>query len=103
MATPPPLPHESVPRPRDLGEDPMMRMILPVGRSGWAIAAGYLGLLSFLVVFAPLALLAGILALREMRRDPSKHGMGRAIFGLVMGTIGTVALVALLVAWKRNG
>ena len=64
----------------------------PIGRSfalvvaGWAIAAGYLGLVSVLCVPAPLALLAGILAVREMKRDPKKHGMGRAVFGIVMGS-----------------
>src|SRR4051812_21407307 len=43
----------SGPRPpgerRDIGDDAGMRMLLPVGRSGWAIAAGYLGLFSFVV------------------------------------------------------
>jgi hypothetical protein len=82
-----------------LGEDPAMRLLLPVGRSGWAIAAGYLGLISVLCVPAPFALLAGILAIREMRRNPKKHGMGRAIFGIVMGVIGTVLLLIVLVAF----
>ncbi len=39
-----------------LGDDPAMRWILPVGRSGWAIAAGYLGLFSVLGVFGPFAI-----------------------------------------------
>ena len=38
-----------------VGDDPAMRMLLPVGRSGWAIAAGYLGLFSFIIFPAPLA------------------------------------------------
>jgi hypothetical protein len=82
-------------RPPDLGDDPAIRMLLPVGRSGWAIAAGYLGLVSVLCIPAPFALLAGILAIREMRRDPKKHGMGRAVFGIVMGGIGTVMLLIM--------
>jgi hypothetical protein len=85
-------------RHRDLGDDPGMRMLLPVGRSGWAIAAGYLGLISVLCIPAPLALIAGILAIREMRRNPKQHGMGRAVFGIVMGGIGTIALVLVIVA-----
>jgi hypothetical protein len=72
-------------------------MLLPVGRSGWAIAAGYLGLISVLCIPAPLALIAGILAIREMRRNPKQHGMGRAVFGIIMGGIGTVALVFVIV------
>src|SRR5437762_7452398 len=75
----------------DIGQDAGMRMLLPVGLSGWAIASGYLGLISVLILPAPFALLTGILAVREMRRNPKKHGLGRAIFGIVMGTIFTAA------------
>ena len=78
------------------GDDPMMRWLLPVGRSGWAIAAGYLGLLSFLGIFAPLALIAGFVAVRDIRRHPEKHGMGRAWFGIVMGVLGSIGLALLL-------
>lgn len=80
-------------RQQDIGQDAGMRMLMPVGRSGWAIAAGYLGLISVLVFPAPFAVIAGILAIREMKRDPEKHGMGRAIFGLVMGGLFTLALM----------
>lgn len=79
-------------RPRSLGDDPGARWLLPVGRSGWAIAAGYLGLLSFIIFPAPLALICAILALRDIRKHPDRHGMGRAIFGLIMGSLGTIAL-----------
>ena len=94
-------------RPREepeMGEDPALRMLFPVGRSGWAIASGYLGLISVLCLPSPLALFTGIMALREMKRNPKKHGMGRAIFGLVMGSIGTIllALFLVLAAFKGN-
>jgi hypothetical protein len=85
-------------KPPDIGEDAGMRMLLPVGRSGWAIAAGYLGLISVLCLPSPLALIAGILAIRDMRRNPKLHGMGRAIFGIVMGGIGTLGLVFILIS-----
>ena len=81
----------------DIGQDPGMRLLLPVGLSGWAISSGYLGLISVLLLPAPLALLTGILAILEMRRNPKKHGMGRAIFGIVMGTVFTAALVIAVV------
>lgn len=84
-------------RRKDLGEDAVVRMMLPVGRSGWAIAAGYLGLVSPLMIFAPFALVTGILAVREIRRNPKLHGMGRAVFGVVMGGICSVGLVIWLV------
>ena len=73
-------------------------MLLPVGRSGWAIAAGYLGLISVLVIPAPFALLFGILAIMDIRKNPKKHGMGRAIFGIIMGTLVTIGFLILFIA-----
>ncbi len=73
-----------------------MAMILPVGRSGWAIAAGYLALISILIIPAPLALITGIVGMIEIRRNPKKRGMGRAIFGIVMGSLGTAFLLFIL-------
>jgi hypothetical protein len=100
---PPPIPAPppSAPQATRLGDDAAMRMLLPVGRSGWAIAAGYLGLFSLIVLPAPAALLASIVAIWDIRRSKSsvhpKHGMGRAIFGLIMGVLGTgVILFAFL-------
>lgn len=76
------------PRPiQDLGEDAAMRMLLPVGRSGWAIAAGYMGLFAMLCFPAPVAIILGVIAVIHLRRNPKLHGWGRAIFGLVMGII----------------
>ena len=80
----------------DLGDSAAVRMLLPVGRSGLAIAAGYAGLFALLVLPAPLALVLGVLAVRDIRRNPKKHGMGRAVFGIVTGTLGTGLLVWLL-------
>ncbi len=47
---------------------------------------------------APIALLLGILAIRDIRRSPHKHGMGRAVFGLVMGIIFSLVLVVGIIA-----
>jgi len=82
--------------PRSMGDDAGMRLLLPVGRSGWAIAAGYLGLISVLLLPAPLAVLCGILAIRDIQKHPDRHGMGRAIFGLVLGGLGTILLGIML-------
>lgn len=79
-----------------LGDDRVTRALLPVGRSGWAIAAGYLGLLSLLFVPAPFAVLAAVLAIIDIKRHPEKHGMGRAVFGLIMGLLGSAFLVIFL-------
>lgn len=83
---------------QDIGQDATMRMLLPVGRSGWAIAAGYLGLISVSLVPAPLALVLGVVAVRDIRRNPHQHGMGRAVFGIVMGALGTLGLLMMLYA-----
>jgi hypothetical protein len=72
-----------------------LHWLVPVGRSGWAIAAGYAGLFSFVVFPAPLALVLGIVAIRHVRRS-GRGGMGRAVFGLVMGIVGCVILGAAI-------
>jgi hypothetical protein len=77
-----------------LGDSGLMRAILPVGRSGWAIASGYLALL---IVTAPLAVVTGILAVRDIRSNPHKHGMGRAIFGIAFGGLISAFYVFLFV------
>lgn len=72
-----------------------MRMILPVGRSGFAIAAGYAGLFSVLCFPAPVALILGILAIIDIKRHPEKLGMGRAVFAVIMG--GLFSIMPLLI------
>lgn len=99
---PPASPPPAVQAAADPGEDPMMRMLLPVGRSPLAIAAGYLGLFSVLGCFAPFALVVGLLAVQDIRKNPHKHGMGRAVFGIVMGALGTVGLVVMLIAMANS-
>lgn len=101
---PPPVPVQvayagPMPQTEDIGQNAGVRMLIPVGRSPWAIAAGYLGLFGLFGGFlAPAAIVAAIFAFREIKRDPTKHGMGRAITGLVLGVIGTLFLVVLIVA-----
>lgn len=78
-------------------EDVLLRWTLPVGRSGWAIAAGYAGIFAVLIGTAPIAVLLGLLAMRDLRRRPEKLGWGRATFGVVMGSLGTLVLLAMLI------
>ena len=110
---PPPLPPQFAPAPpglyphpypaqKPLGEDAGVRMLLPVGRSGWAIAAGYLGLFSVLGCFAPFALIVSIIAIRDIRAHPDRHGMGRAVFGLVMGILGCIILAGMITGFLAN-
>jgi hypothetical protein len=114
IAVPPPLPPSPPPNPFSpprsetvqampaLGDQMGMRLLLPVGRSGWAIAAGYLGLFSLLAVPGPVAVIVSIIALVNIQKSKQEgrkrlHGTGRAIFGLLMGILGTAGLVNLAV------
>jgi len=85
---------------QSIGDNAGVRMLIPVGRSGWAIAAGYLGLFGLLIVPAPLALIVSIIAIMKIRKSKDsakpKRGMGRAIFGLIVGIVGTLILVFAL-------
>lgn len=77
--------------------DAGMKYIIPVGRTGLSLAAGYLGLFAILVLPAPFALVLGILALRELKAKPHKLGRCRAWFGTIMGGLGTLLLLFLIV------
>lgn len=72
---------------------------LPVGRSRWAVAAGYLGVLSLLAFPAPVAVAVGAVALRDLRRRPHLLGWARAVFAVVVGSV--VSVLALL-AWLTD-
>ncbi len=97
---PPPLPPDVAAY--NEADDPTVRMLLPVGRSGLAIAAGYFGLVSVLLIFAPLALLFGLLALSDIKKNPKKLGVGRAWFGIIMGTIFSLFLIVTLFGLALN-
>ncbi len=83
---------------RPLEDEPGMRWVLPIGTSPWAIAAGYFGLFSLLCFPAPLAIILGLVAIGHLRRNPRLSGWGRAIFGLVMGTLFTLMPIVAMIA-----
>lgn len=80
------------------GPDAVVRAMLPVGRSGYAITAGYLALFSVLILPAPLAFIFGILAYRDIKKNPEKHGMGRAWFGIIMGILGMGVFILMIMS-----
>ena len=69
------------------------RMIMPVGRSGWAIAAGYAALFGLIIFPAPIALVLGLIAAWDLKRNPEKYGWGRTVFALIVGLLGTGFLI----------
>ena len=98
-ATPPDLPAGPRPSaqpavPQAQPPHPLLALVVPIGRSGWAIAAGYLGLLSMIPYVGFLAILFGVLAIRDINKNPAKIGLGRAWFGIIAGGLS-------LIIWAR--
>ena len=90
-----PLPPPSTPR---IEHSRFARIALPVGRSGLAIAAGYVGLVSiFIFLLAPAAVLLGVSALRDIRLHPEKLGKGRAWFAIVVGVFWILFFLVIVV------
>ncbi|WP_084105014.1 DUF2510 domain-containing protein [Demequina sp. NBRC 110056] len=97
-------PHPSVPPPppatsvasEDYGPGSPLHYLVPVGRSGLAIAAPWIGLAALVMCWAPviglalgvLAIVISIMALRRAR--DGGHGTGRAVVGIVLGGIGAI-------------
>ncbi len=81
----------------------LVEMLIPINRSGWAIAAGYVALFTIpFIVVGPVAVLLGILALRDFKKSPNKAGRGRAWFAIIYGMIGTVILTLMAVLLLRH-
>jgi Domain of unknown function (DUF4190) len=87
-------------RPKDV-PNVIERSLLPVGRPASAIAAGYLGLFGIAPLvglpFAVLAIIFGIIAIKKISRDPSLCGKGRAWFGIITGSLGTLLTIIGLI------
>ena len=77
------------------------RLLLPVGRSPYAIAASYAGLCSLVVCFlGPVAILLGVLAVRDIQKHPELTGLPRAICGLAGGAVGCLFLAFALLRFS---
>jgi hypothetical protein len=66
--------------------------------TGMAQAAFVSGWLSLFLCPAPVAVVLGILGILDVRRAPGRVGMGRSVFGLVAGLVGSVFLGVALVS-----
>ena len=69
-----------------------MRFIAPTAQtSGMALLSGYLGIFGFFFcALGPIAILTGFLGLRDLKKNPHKHGVGRAWTGIILGGIQTL-------------
>lgn len=84
------------------GPGDVAHWLVPVGRSGVSIAAGYVGLVALFVwALGPVAIWLGVLGLRRARTGG--HGSGRSWFGIVVGVLATLGALAVLVSWVTAG
>jgi hypothetical protein len=90
------MPHKTV-------DDKLLEWTVPINRSGLAVGAGYAALLSFpILIAAPIGVLLGTLALRDLAHNPHKLGKGRAWFAIIYGGLGTVVLLCVLLGYAAS-
>jgi hypothetical protein len=77
--------------------DDGLKHVLPVGHSGWAIAAGYLGLFSVIPIVSYAGLAVSIIAARDLKRHPEKLGWGRVITGLIVSSLFSILWTGALI------
>jgi hypothetical protein len=78
--------------------------LVPSHVSGWAVASGYLGLITFILcgVPGPFALLAGLKALDQIKRRPDLNGKVRAWVGITFGALGTAFIIVVAIAYALS-
>jgi hypothetical protein len=83
------------------GAAPAAGMLVERKKSGKAIAALVLGILSLLaplgIVLGIIAIVLGSLARKEIQADPGLEGDGMALAGIITGAIGSVLFLVLIV------
>jgi hypothetical protein len=80
-------------------DEKALEWLIPINRSGLAIAAGYVALFTIPFFFVGLvAVLLGILALNDLKKNPTRSGKGRAWFAIIYGGIGTLLFIGLVAA-----
>lgn len=79
--------------------DPGLAFIIPVNQSGLALAAGYLGLFSFILwPLGPFAIYAGIKARSAERVGPAGLRIATGFIGGVFGTVLTAIALVMVVS-----
>jgi hypothetical protein len=73
---------------------------MPTNVAGWAVASGYLGLITFIFcgIPGPFAIATGVLGLKQIDRQPDLNGTVRAWLGIVLGSLGTLLLAVIGIA-----
>ena len=84
------------PPPQSDSSNETLSLLIPVGQSGWALAAGYLGLFSLLLW--PLGFVAVLASYKALSRRRTGAGMVRIVTGFVGGAFGICVSLLILVA-----
>jgi hypothetical protein len=83
--------------------------LVPTNVNGWAMASGYLGLISFFPLLGVLtgiaAIIMGLVALKQLPRKRRQSGYGRAWFGIIAGSLGLLghAVIILMILVSSRG
>lgn len=85
------------PPPPSATDDPAMSWVIPVHNPVLAIISSYCGLIGLgCPILGPIAVVTGFLAIQQIRKTPGLTGMGRCIFGIVSGIIGSLFLLLVI-------
>jgi hypothetical protein len=106
VSLPPPPPPGDQPRfpefppRRPIGESSIYPAVMPAtGTNGLAIASMVLGIVGVVLccLWIPsiLAVVFGVIAINQIKANPTQAGRGMAVAGLVLGMVGVVLVVSL--------
>jgi hypothetical protein len=97
-STPPTTPQPTPTPPVKSTEEKVIEWVVPINRSGWAIAAGYVALFNLPFAFlGPISVILGIIGLLDAKKK-NKRGKGRALFAIIYGAIATAILIWIIVS-----
>lgn len=76
----------------------MKELILPVNRSGWTVAAGWIAIFNILIItsaiLGPISIILAIIGLHDIKKNPTKKGKYRAWFAIIFSVLTMLALTA---------
>ena len=90
--------NERLERNQEIGQiEEELHLVLPMGTPISAIIAGYLGLVSVLILPAPFAVVMGFVGLRQIKKGGKRYGKARCWVGIILGGIVTIGVVAIMI------
>lgn len=93
LPPPPPAPRYAPGAPISMGPPPEKTNMVAL----WAMICGIVGVFCCQIILGPLALILGIVALSQIKKNPHEKGSGMAITGIVLGILALLLVAAFLV------